>query len=122
MAECQNALNIAYSASGNRAEVRKVSEAPGMVITTRSSPVAPALPYRLTKLDPLRRSRQFKIERRNRSLYGLVRLHVVPRLDHAAELAGGQLLLVLVFDLGEVERDLIGRKNVAVARPAGLVG
>lgn len=33
----------------------------------------------------------------------LVLLQIVPSLDHAAELSGRQLLLVLVLDLGEVE-------------------
>src|SRR5437879_4806859 len=58
---------------------------------------------------------------RARGLPGRLRLEVVTGPDGAAEPAGFLLLLVLELDLREVQADLVGRDNVAVAAAAGLV-
>src|SRR5258708_10818223 len=54
-------------------------------------------------------------------LCGLVLLHVVARLDDAAETAIGLLFLVLDFDLGEIQGDLIDRDDSIVGAAARLV-
>src|SRR5262250_999311 len=97
------------------------SEAPGITGATRLHRLR--LHYLIQSPAPKRfyRSQLLRIERGNRSLCLLVLLQIPPRLDRAAECAVRILLLVCELDLGEVERDLIGRNNVAMARAAGLV-